>query len=498
MFCRSFLIPKNYDSMNLFPILEALYFILLLLVILRVLYDTRSGSKTLAYILLIVLVPLLGMLFYFSFGINYRKRKMYSKKIIKDEVLRRSINTRLHDYSQQVLHSGLLAEQHHNLALFIRNSINSPITGNNSVQLLLNGEAKFPALLEALEGAKHHIHLEYYIYEDDDTGNAIADILMEKARQGVEVRFLYDDFGSHGLGRRWIKKLDEAGVETAPFYKIKLYALANRLNYRNHRKIVVIDGVKTFVGGINISDRYRNDAKTANDLYWRDTHLMIHGPGAWFLQHLFVSDWNFCSQKQLAFAPAYFPHESGPGRISHDLVQIASSGPDSSLPVIAHAHLLAICSARERILITTPYFIPGENLMDALMIAAKSGVEVKLLIPGISDSRIVNAAARSYYSELLPHGVRIFTYEKGFVHAKTMTIDDDLSVVGSSNMDYRSFELNFEVDAVIYGKEFTGRLQKAFYDDLKHATEIAAEEWLNRPRYINLWEKLIRLLSPFL
>lgn len=484
--------------MKLSTLFQALYLILLLLVILKVVYDTRSGAKALAYILFIVLVPLVGMVFYFSFGINYRKQKMYSKKIVEDEVLLRNINTHLHDYSKQVLNSGLMAIEHHNLALFIRNSITSPITGNNSVKLLLNGEEKFPALLEALDAARHHIHIEYYIFENGDTGNAIADMLIKKAQQGVEVRFLYDDFGSRGLGKKWMQKLTDAGVKTALFHKIKWYVFANRLNYRNHRKIVVIDGERAFVGGINISDRYRNDTKTENDLFWRDTHLMIHGPATWFLQHLFLRDWNFCSQTKLLFGLAYFPYKSGFGEIKHDIVQIVSSGPDSKLPVIAHTHLLAITSARKHILITTPYFIPGENLMDALIIAAKSGVEVKLLIPGVSDSKMVNAAASSYYSELLQYGVRIFRYEKGFVHAKTMTIDDELAVVGSSNMDIRSFELNFEVDALIYGKDFTGRLQKAFYEDLQNASEIVAEKWLGRPKYIHLWEKLIRLLSPFM
>lgn len=483
--------------MNWLITLEIFYFVIVFLVVARVLYDTRSGAKALAYILFIIMVPLVGILFYFFFGINYRKQKLYSRKIVEDAVLHKKIITGVRDYSDQVLHSGLLSSEYHNLAQFIYNSTTSPLTGNNSVQLLLNGEEKFPLLLEALEGATSHIHLEYYIYENDETGRSIADILIKKARQGIEMRFLYDDFGSRGLNQQFINRMEEAGIETANFYKIKWYALASRLNYRNHRKIIVIDGNKSFIGGINISDRYRNDTNPENDLYWRDTHIVLDGPATFYLQYIFLCDWNFCSKTKLEYGPEYFPLLGGEKKIQSELVQIVPSGPDSRLPVIFYSLMQAISTAKERIFITSPYFIPGESLMDALFIAAKSNIEVILLVPGISDSRMVNAAARSYYTELLRHGVRIFTYEKGFVHAKTMIIDGNLAVVGSANMDYRSFDLNFEVNAMLYGKEIAGQLEIAFNDDLKQSSEINANEWLNRPGYFHLWEKLVRLLSPF-
>ena len=391
-----------------------------------------------------------------------------------------------------------MSPEHFNLARFVHNTTDSPLTANNTVKLLLNGEEKFPEVLAAMESATSHIHVEYYIYEDDETGNSIADVLIRKATEGVEVRFMYDDFGSHGLKKAFIKKLEDSGVETAPFYKIKLYAIANRLNYRNHRKIIVIDGKKSFVGGINISDKYRNETKTKDDLYWRDTHLMMEGPATYYLQYLFLCDWNFCSKQKLIFEPEYFPMHDRIQEMNAELVQIASSGPDSTLPVIFYSLMEIISSAKQRIRITSPYFIPGESLMDALIIAAKSGVEIKILVPGISDSKMVNSAARSYYSELLQHGVRIFLYEKGFVHAKTMLADDNLSIVGSANMDYRSFDLNFEVNALLYSETITRQLAAAFENDLESSTEINATAWLNRPKYIHLWEKFVRLLSPFL
>ncbi len=477
-------------------VLEILYVVIIILVILRVLYDTRSGVKALAYILFIVIVPLFGVIFYFIFGVNYRKSKLYSRKLIEDEALSQKILTNVRNYSEQVLHSGHLSSEHVNLVRFISNSSTSPLTGNNSVKLLLNGEEKFPALLEALESATSHIHLEYYIYENDKTGSAIANVLIKKALQGVEVRFMYDDFGSRGLDKNFIAKLEENGVETAPFYKIKLSAFASRLNYRNHRKIIVIDGKISFIGGINISDRYRNDNTPANDLYWRDTHLMIEGPSTFYLQYIFLCDWNFSAKNKLQFDFNYFPKYSDEQEISTELVQIVPSGPDSKLPVIYYSLMEAIGSAKQQVLIASPYFIPGESLMDALIIAAKSGIEIKLLIPGISDSKMVNTAARSYYTQLLRHGVRIFEYKKGFVHSKFMIIDDNLSVVGSANMDYRSFDLNFEVNAMLYGKTITEELQKSFNYDLEQSVEINPTDWLNRPKYIHLFEKLVGLLSP--
>ena len=484
--------------MNWLLIAQIIYLLLIILVMLRVLYDTRSSTKALAYILFIIFVPVLGMLFYFSFGINYRKRKLYSKKIQIDEPLRLKIENRMKSYAETITSSGLISEKYKTLTEFIRRSGSNPLTANNEVKLLLNGEEKFTELLIALEKAKSHIHLEYYIYENDVTGNEIAAILIKKAQEGLEVRFMYDDFGSHGLGKSFIQKLNDAGVQTAPFYKIKWYALANRINYRNHRKIIIIDGITSFVGGINMSDKYRNDLNSQNHMFWRDTHLMINGQATSYLQYLFVCDWNFCSSTKLVYGETYFPIIPQKKTIENEIVQIAASGPDSEQPVIFYSLLEAISSAKKSIYITSPYFIPGESLIDALIIAIQSGLDVKILVPGISDSKMVNDAASAYYTELLQCGAKIYQYHKGFVHAKTMVIDDDLAIIGSANMDYRSFDLNFEVNAMVYSKNIAKQLTTAFENDLKTSEQIDKEIWLNRPKYIHLWEKMVRLLSPFL
>lgn len=484
--------------MNWLLLGEIVYIVLIILVISRVLYDTRSSTKALAYILFIVFVPFLGMVFYFSVGVNYRKRKLYSKKIVEDEPLRQRIRNRMNTYSETIMNSGLIATKSETLAEYVRRAGNSPLTANNDLKLLINGEEKFPELLEALENATSHIHIEYYIYENDITGNQVAEILIKKAKQGVKVRFMYDDFGSHGLGKQFIKKLRDAGVETAPFYKIIWYAFANRLNYRNHRKIVVIDGAIGFVGGINMSDKYRNDLKKDNHLFWRDTHLMIKGPATGYLQYLFMCDWNFSSPARFEYSEAYFPDGTNKDTLENKVVQIAASGPDSKQPVVYYSLLEAINSAKKSIYITSPYFIPDQSLMDALIIAIQGGLDVKIIIPGVSDSKMVNIAASSYYTELLQYGALIYKYNKGFVHAKTMVIDDDVAIVGSANMDYRSFDLNFEVNAIVFSKNMAAQLTEAFENDLMVSELIDAKTWLNRPKYVHLWEKLVRLLSPFL
>ncbi|WP_347172701.1 cardiolipin synthase [Polaribacter uvawellassae] len=484
--------------MNWILIGETAYILLVIFVIFRVLYDTRSSTKALAYILFIVLVPIIGMIFYFSVGINYRKRKLYSKKIVEDDSLRKHIINKMNAYSDAISNSGLILQKSKTLTEFIRNAGNSPLTANNQVKLLINGDDKFPELLKELEKATSHIHIEYYIYEDDITGNQVADILIKKAKSGVEVRFLYDDFGSHSLGESFVKKLQDAGVQTAPFYKIRWYAFANRLNYRNHRKIIIIDGIVGFVGGINMSDKYRNDFKKENHLFWRDTHLMIKGQATAYLQYLFMGDWNFCSATPFEYSETYFIDSTNQEDIKNEVVQIAASGPDSNQPVIFYSLLEAINSAQKSIYITSPYFIPDESLMDALIIAIQGGLDVKIIIPGISDSKMVNAAASAYYTELLQFGAKIYKYNKGFVHAKTMVIDDDIAIVGSANMDYRSFDLNFEVNAIVYSKKIAAQLIEAFENDLKASDQIDAKTWINRPKYVHLWEKLVRLLSPFL
>lgn len=475
---------------------EIVYVLTLIATCIRIVYDTRSTTKTMAYLLLTIFLPVAGIIFYFSFGINYRKRKIYGRKEISDTVVLEELKRETTAYTEDALkHAGSVVQEYKELARLLVKDQQSPFTRHNKVKLLLNGEEKFPEVMDALRAATSHIHIEYYIVEEGEIAKQLEEVLLQKAREGVEVRFIYDDFGSRSIRRKTLQRLKAGGIRTAPFYKVRFLLLANRLNYRNHRKIIVIDGQTAFTGGINISDRYINNKP--GKLYWRDTHLRIDGPGVYYLQYLFLNDWNFCSGESLQ--PAAFLFPSPHVHKEEDvLVQIAASGPDSTQPSILFSLLQAVYLAQEEILITTPYFIPGESMLEALTIAALSGLSVKLLVPGESDSRLVNAAARSYYEELMKAGVEIYQYRKGFVHAKTLVADGKLSVVGTANMDYRSFELNFEVNALVYDCPFSQNLRDVFYEDIRHAEKIDPVNWANRPVYKQLQEKVAKLLSPLL
>ena len=483
---------------------EVVYSILLVLVCLKAIYDTGSNTKALAYVLAVIFLPFAGMVFYFVFGTNYRKRKIYSRKLLADDDQSKRLETAIQRKSLSLIAGGNeVVQMHKGIARLLLKENMSPLTGGNKVELLINGELKFPRVLEALLAAEHHIHMEYYIYEDDEIGRTIEEILKQKARAGVEVRLIYDDFGSRSIRKKLVPRLKSAGVQTFPFYEIIFLALANRLNYRNHRKIIVVDGRIGFIGGINVSDGYINAPEKGKKqhkkkkLFWRDSHVRIEGAGVHYLQHLFLCDWNFCAKQALVPNADYFPRLNGAGQ-DGKYVQIAASGPDSDNPTILFSLLQAIHQASAELLITTPYFIPEQAVIDALRIAALSGVKVKLLVPGKSDSKIVNAAARSFYGELLDVGVDIYLYQKGFVHAKTLVADKSLSIIGSANMDYRSFDLNFEANAIVYDEAFGQELAKSFYDDLEGSVKLDTFQWEKRFWLPKLMEKTVRLIAPLL
>ncbi len=476
----------------------ALVILLDIVTVYRIIRDTHSPEKTLAYLLLVIILPVAGAVFYFSFGINYRKERLYSKKVIADDELFSRIEERVMTSSRKILAENAeeLAEVDDMIQLLLNDS--KCVLTYDQTQLLINGEEKFPEVFSELQKANHFIHIEYYIVEEGEMTNTLFEILMQKAKEGVKVRFIYDDFGSHRLKRYRVSELRKAGVEVFPFYKIRLFLLANRLNYRDHRKIIIIDGHTGFVGGINFSDKYRNHpSEQPERLYWRDTHLKLVGAAVNNLQYHFIANWNFCSGQSLEVDRSLFPVDFS-DRTGEDLVQIVAGGPDYPRSSIMLSYFTAIVMAKKRIYITSPYFIPNTSIFDALVKAALSGKDVRLLLPGISDSRIVNAAAKSYFSELLKSGVRIFLYKKGFVHAKTLLVDDMLSMVGTANMDVRSFDLNFEINAVVYSRRINSELHTAFLHDLEYSEEVSPVEWAKRGKMAELGDGCARLLSPLL
>jgi cardiolipin synthase A/B len=477
-------------------IIPVLLIIINLIVAVKILLENRNPSKTAAYLLILLALPLIGLLIYFFFGENFRKRKIFGHKKVTDSRFYRTILESTTQKTEEILERrGHELGSKVQVARMIQNESIAGLCEHNDVTLLINGERKFPEVIKALESATHFIHLEYYIYEDDKIGNQIKDLLIRKSKEGVTVRFLYDDFGAREIRKQFVREMQAAGIETSPFYKTRFVSMANRINYRNHRKIIIVDGRISFVGGINVSDRYINDTKNQNPYYWRDTHLMIEGEGTHYLQYIFLLDWEFATGRNLSEEIKFYPPSlQEPGEV----IQLVSSGPDSSEASVMLSYFKAINSATDRIFITTPYFIPNQGIILGLKQAAYSGVDVRLMVPGISDSRIVNAAAQSYYEDLLEAGVRIFLYQKGFVHAKTMVVDHDLSIVGTSNMDMRSFDYNFEVNAIIYGMELAADLAECFNNDLKDCQEIHLREWKKRGKLKRLGESSARLFSSLL
>lgn len=486
-------------SRHLSTISLVLVVLLSVFTVIRIIMDTDNSSKTMAYILLVFLVPVAGCIIYFAFGTNYRRRKLFSKKIIQNDALFERIEAQLAEVSQQVFaaHSEQLQGHKDLVQLLLRDS--KAALSYNKVKLLINGEQKFPEVIRAIEKAKEYIHLEYYIFDDDVIGTRIIDLLKRKVAEGVTVRFIYDDFGSHSLADATIADMRQAGIQIFPFFEVKFYLLANRINYRDHRKIIIVDGLTGFIGGINVTDKYINDDDNPGSLYWRDTHIKIEGPAVNSLQYHFIANWNFCTDEVLDITRNFFPNLFEEQQQGHeDLVQIVAGGPDYPSSAIMLSFFTAIVDAREKVYIASPYFIPNESIYDALKKAALSGKDVRLLLPGISDSFIVNAAARSYFAEMLSCGVRIFLYHKGFMHAKTMVIDDSISIVGTANMDARSFDLNFEINAVIYSKRVCKELETSFLNDINYSEEIFYEDWAKRAWWTELLEDTARLLSPIL
>lgn len=486
----SFLTPKIIALIVIYAIT--------LFTMVRIVMDSRNATKALGYLLLVITVPVLGTFIYFSLGVNYRKKKIYSKKLIANGDLMHRIRKRIIASTEKIMDQNKRKlDGHEDMVKLLLNESLEPLSSNR-VTLLTNGEEKFPAVLEALESARQTIHIQYYIFEEDEIGNRIKDILIQKAKSGVQVRFIYDDFGSHGLSRKFFRDLRAGGVELVPFFKVQLAIIASRLNYRNHRKIIVIDGRTGFVGGINISDRYINHPhRKGEKLYWRDTHVKIEGPGVLSLQYHFLADWNFCSKQDIEPAEIYFPPPASLEK-GDSLVQVVASGPDYTNPAIMLCFFTAIVSAREQVYITSPYFIPNNSINDAIKKAALSGKDVRLLVPGVSDSHFVNAASRSYYGELLSCGVKIYLYQKGFVHAKTIVVDSNLAIVSTANMDFRSFDFNFEIGAVIYGERVSGELREQFLHDIQYSEQLTINAWRARGKFSRLVENLARLFSPLL
>lgn len=377
---------------------------------------------------------------------------------------------------------------------WLRHVPGAPITMHNQVEVLTNAAVTYEAMLQAIDKARSYIHFEFYTIRDDGIGIRFQEALIRKANAGVKIRVIYDGMGSHALSKTYIGKLKQAGIGVEPFLKPLIAFFDKRLNYRNHRKIVVVDGVVGFVGGINIGDEYLGEDPKLG--FWRDTHLMLHGDAVHDLQCTFVNDWFFVSGEKLAEHDLSPLHMETKTEILTSPVQIISSGPDARWDAIQEMYFAGLIAAKERIWMTTPYFIPDPSIVMALKSAAISGVDVRIILPFKADSRIVQYASLSYLQELLQAGVRFFLYQKGFVHAKIIIVDGIMATVGTANVDMRSFFSNFELNAVMFDSKVIERLESDFQMDLQECMEVKMPEFERRPRSEKRKEAIARLLSP--
>ena len=475
-------------------VLIALYVLTVVSVIINVILENRNPVRTLAWIIVLVAVPFIGFLFYLYFGVNYRKVKMFSMKGLGDM---KWLQYMSEDQKQlikksELLHKRETAEVRKLMTLLLNNS-KALLTRYNKVEILNNGEETFPAIFEALRNAKRFIHLEYYIIEMGRLTSQLKDLLIEKAKAGVEVRVIYDDVGSWGLTRDFLRQLRNAGVQIYPFLPVRFHQFANKANYRNHRKIAVIDGEVGFVGGLNFADRYLDGVPKIG--VWRDTHLKVEGEAVTSLQVIFLIDWYFVRQELLLDKNEYLPYIQADGDM---LVQAVTSGPDSDWASIQQAYFTLINMATRYVFISTPYFMPGETTLNSLKTAAMSGVDVRIMLPHKSDSLLTYWCSRSFVEELLEAGVKVYWYQKGINHSKVIIVDGIVSSVGTANMDIRSFEQNFEVSLILYDRELAKRLAGDFLKDLQSSAEVTIQHWKFRSRREKVYESVARLFAPVL
>ncbi len=475
----------------LVPAIVLCYYSWVVFAVIKILLENKNPLKTHSYLLLLVLLPLVGLLIYLFFGQDYRRHKFFSrKKAIDSSIVDSIVSDQLNlAFQHELISDEKVMAKSSIIKLLLRNN-NAFLTNNNTVKMLINGEEKFDSLLKDLDKAVNHIHLEYYIFEEDKIGRSILDKLIKKASEGVLIRFVYDDVGST-ISHTTRAKLKQAGILANPIMPV-YFPKFSKANYRDHRKIVVIDGKVGYVGGINVADRYVNKD---GQKYWRDTHLKITGNAVHSLQIAFLLNWYYAAKEKLHFTKDLFPNIISEG---NQCVQIAGSGPDTDWASIMQAFFAAITSATKRVWITSPYFIPNEPVLTAIKTAALSGIDIQIIFPHKPDSFIVHAASMSFMKEVLEAGVKVHLYSKGFIHAKTLLVDDVFSSVGTTNMDYRSFDQNYEINAMIYSTTFAMQLEKQFLKDVEQCVPLQLNRWEQRPVRTKLLESVARLLAPLL
>lgn len=466
-----------------------LYVAVIVGIMLTVLMDNRQPAKTIAWVLVLLFVPVVGIVLYIFFGQNTRKMKLISGRSL-DQLSKRSMlefveqrNLRMPEYFSSLVR------------LFTNQSLALPFK-DNAVEFYTDGYQFFPALLQAIKSATNHIHLDTYIIADDPLGRLVSDALIAKAREGVEVRLIYDDVGCWRVPERFFDRMRQAGVKVRSFMPVRFPAFTSKVNYRNHRKVCVIDGIQGFIGGMNIALRYVKGLHHGT-LPWRDTHMRLRGSVVYALQRAFLVDWYFVD-RTLINDHRYYPPM--PWHISNDsLAQVVTSSPIAQWPDIMQGYVRILLEAKRYVYMETPYFLPTEPVLFAIRTAALAGVDVRLLIPRRSDAWLIQLASMSYVTETLEAGVKVRLYEKGFNHSKLLVADDQISTCGSTNIDFRSFENNFEANVFFYDRQTALRIKDIYMRDEDCSINFSeARELHHRPYMHRFVESLLRLLSPLL
>ena len=478
----------------MWPLITYTFFILLIAgTVLVILTDEEGDSgRKITWLIIIAILPVIGILGYIVFGLNPRrnsKHDRYAKLffgVFSENADKRTFRQLFGEKNKEKIREG-----YRELSILLSKSNGTTVTENNNVEIITSGQRKFDALVNDLENAENHIHMEYFYFRKDSGSRKIKEILMKKAREGVKVRFIHENIANIDISPGYYNEMKKAGVEVVKFTnaRFNLLRLSARLNYRDHRKIVVIDGKIGYTGGMNIGDDYF--------LRWRDTHMRITGNAVHALQYSFL--YSFCTSggKIPVSFEELFP-ESGPGQKRNELVQIVPDQPEDKWPVIHMGAVWAVQHARKYIYIQTPYFVPPEPLLLALKSSALKGADIRIMVPEKTDHIYMSIANKSYYHECLSAGIRIFEKKGRFIHSKTLVSDDYLSVIGSANMDYRSLQLNYEINAYIFNEDTAARNREIFLEDLGECEEIRLEDWERLAWYRKFAQAVIKLFAPLL
>jgi len=466
----------------------------IILAIILVFFERRNPTSTWLWLMTLVFLPVIGFILYLFLGQDMSKKKMFKTKEEEDDCFDILVSDQEKSFSQRYfIKQNPEYRIYDDIVKLNLMGAKSVYTLDNEVKLYFSGEDKFKDLLKSIENAEKYIHMEYYIFNKDKLGRTVIQALAKKAREGIEVKLLVDGMGGRWLNKKTVKPLLDAGGEFATFFPPFIPVVNVRLNYRNHRKICIIDGKEAYLGGFNVGDEYLGISKKFG--YWRDTHIKIKGSAISSIQWQFFLDWRFATKEEMKACQSYIGE---PLNEYNTGIQIVNSGPDSKWPSIKDGYLKMITNAQDKLYIESPYFIPDDSIFEVLKIAGLSGIDVRVMIPNKPDHPFVYWAGLSYIGELLEAGVRFYRYERGFMHSKVLIMDNLVSSVGTANIDIRSFKLNFEINAFIYDQDINEKLTERFLNDLNNCKEITLDDYYNRPRIIKIKESVSRLLSPIL